>query len=93
MTAALLELRVKPNAKQSQLIGWHGTALKLAVQATPERGRANAAVVALLAEVLQLPAAALTIVAGETSPNKRLRVVGITAEALRQRIDAALAGD
>ena len=65
-----LRLRVKPGARKTAIVGVHGGALKVAVAAAPEKGKANRAVVKLLAEVLDLPASAVTIAAGETTQDK-----------------------
>jgi uncharacterized protein (TIGR00251 family) len=65
-----LRLRVKPGARTTAIVGVHGGALKLAVAAAPEKGKANRAVIALLAEALDIPASAVTIVAGDTSQDK-----------------------
>ncbi len=90
-TDALLLVRVKPSAKRAGLIGWHGEALKLAVRAAPERGRANEEVLSVLAAALGVPVATLAIETGTTSQDKRVRVQGLTAAALRERLDAVLA--
>ncbi len=65
-----LRLRVKPGARKTAIVGVHGGALKVAVAAAPEKGRANRAVVKLLAEALELPSSAVTITAGESSQDK-----------------------
>lgn len=65
-----LRLRVKPGARKTAIVGIHGGALKIAVAAAPERGKANRAVVALLAKALGLPVSAVTIASGETSQDK-----------------------
>jgi uncharacterized protein (TIGR00251 family) len=65
-----LRLRVKPGARKTAIVGSHGGALKLSVAAPPERGKANRAVVALLAKALGLPSSAVTIASGETSQDK-----------------------
>ena len=65
-----LRLRVRPGAKKTAIVGAHGGALKVAVAAPPEKGKANRAVVKLLAETLELPVSAVTITAGETSQDK-----------------------
>lgn len=85
-----LRLRVKPGARRSEIVGVHGGALKVSVNAAPERGRANAAVVELLAEVLGVPRASVSIVAGESSQDKVV-VVALPAEELAGRIGAAIA--
>jgi hypothetical protein len=65
-----LRLRVKPGARKTAIVGVHSGALKVAVAAAPERGKANRAVVALLAEALGLPFSGVTIASGETSRDK-----------------------
>jgi uncharacterized protein (TIGR00251 family) len=65
-----LRLRVKPGARRSTIVGVHGGALKLAVAAPPEKGKANRAVIALLADALGLTPSAVTITTGETSQDK-----------------------
>ena len=65
-----LRLRVKAGARRSAIVGAHGGALKVAVAAAPERGRANRAVIALLADALDIPSSAVTIAAGETGKDK-----------------------
>jgi len=80
-----LRLRVKPGAKTNALVGAHGGALKVAVAAPPERGKANRAVVKLLAATLGLPASAVTITAGETSQDKVV-VIALGLSVLRDRL-------
>lgn len=80
-----LRLRVKPGARRSEVVGVHGGALKVAVQAAPEKGKANRAVAELLAEALDLPVSSVTIVAGEASQDK-VAVVALAPEDLRGRL-------
>jgi len=89
---SVLVLRVKPHARRAGLIGWHGDALKLAVRAAPERGRANDEVMTVLAAALDLPVGALALESGTASQDKRVRVRGLDALELRRRIDVALGG-
>ena len=77
-----LRLRVKPGARKTAIVGIHGGALKVAVAAAPEKGKANRAVVKLLAEALDLPASAVTIAAGETSQDK-VAEIALSPEAVR----------
>ena len=70
-----VELRVQPRARRTALES-AGTMLKAAVTVPPEEGKANAAVVALLAESWRLPKSAFTIVKGETARNKTVGVAG-----------------
>lgn len=88
--AARLEIKVAAGASKNALQGFAGDVLKLAVTAAPERGRANKAVCALLADVLQVPVSALDIARGATRPRKVLTVQGLDAAELRARLNAAL---
>ncbi|HXX95431.1 MAG TPA: DUF167 domain-containing protein, partial [Planctomycetota bacterium] len=63
-----LSLKVVPKSSRDRIVGWVGDRLKVQVTAPPERGRANQAVLALLAGVLELPASRIRLVAGETGP-------------------------
>ena len=88
-----LAVRVQPGASRSALKGWRADgALALAVGAAPERGRANRAALALLAEVLGIAVSALAVARGETSRSKWIEIEGLTEGEVKQRIDAALAG-
>ena len=69
-----LELRVKPGARRSAIVGVHGGALKVAVPAAPERGKANRAVLDLLGEALGLPPSSLRLLSGEASRDKTVLV-------------------
>jgi uncharacterized protein (TIGR00251 family) len=83
-----IELRVKvvPGASRTGISGYWGSALKLAVAAPPEGGRANQAVCGLLAELFGVRNADVTIAAGGTRPLKRIRIAGLTAAAARARL-------
>ena len=69
-----LRLRVKAGAKRNALLGVHARALKLSVTAAPEKGKANKAVLGLLAETLGVAPSALKLVAGASSPDKTVLV-------------------
>lgn len=86
-------LRVSPGARRPGLLGLHGGALKLAVAAPPEKGKANRAVLGLLAALLEVPEKSLELVSGETSQDKRVRIAKgmLDAAALQARIAALLA--
>ena len=76
-----IRLRVQPRARRNRAGGLAdeadgGVALKVAVTAAPEDGRANAAVVALLAEEWNVPKTTLTVVAGATDRRKTIHLQG-----------------
>ena len=77
---------VSPGAKRSEVVGRQGDAWKLRVAAPPERGRANAAACALLADVLRVPAASVRVVAGATSRRKVVEVDGLDAAEADRRL-------
>lgn len=91
MSGARLHVKVSAGAARDAITGWRGAALKLSVSAAPERGKANAAVIGLLADVLELPRTALQLQHGATSADKQIAVEGLTEAELRQRIDRHLA--
>ncbi len=80
-----LRLRVKAGARRDTIVGAHGGALKVSVAAPPERGKANRAVLELLAGALGLPPSSLALVSGETSPDKTL-FVPLPPEAVARRV-------
>ena len=76
---AVLRLRVTPNAGRDAIEGYETladgtTVLRLRVSAVPDKGKANAAVLALLAKALGIPKSTLTITSGETARLKTVRI-------------------
>ena len=84
-----LQLRVSPGAGRSAVIGRHGDAWKVRVVAAPERGRANASVVALLAEALELRRPDIRIVSGAGSRDKVVELAGISSAEVERRLVVA----
>lgn len=80
MTAPSCTLAVKaiPNAPRSEVVGWLGDALKVKVHAPPVEGRANEVLCAYLADTFGLPRRAITLLRGDTSRQKLVRVDGLT---------------
>jgi uncharacterized protein len=83
---ATFQVKVHPRAKKNAITGEVGDALKLMLTAPPVEGRANQACVAFLAEVLNVPRASVRISAGENSRRKVIRVAGVSADELRQKL-------
>jgi len=80
-----LRVRVSPGARSNAVLGRHGEGWKVRVTATPEGGKANDAVLRLLAERLDLPGKSLARVSGPSSRDKIVELHGIdTAEAERR---------
>ena len=74
-----LSIRLHPGAKHNAITGLHDNALKIALNAPPIDGRANEALIAFLAERLTIPRAKITLIAGQTSRSKTLRITGKSA--------------
>jgi uncharacterized protein (TIGR00251 family) len=72
--AALIDVHVQPGARRDEIVGEYGGRLKIAIVAPPLDGRANAALVDVLARRLGLPRSAVRLVAGASGRAKRLRV-------------------
>ena len=89
-SGATFAVKVHPRAKRNAITGEVGDALKLSLTAPPIEGRANEACVEFLAKLLKLPRSSVTIASGHNSRNKVIRVNGISAQELRQRLAAAM---
>jgi uncharacterized protein (TIGR00251 family) len=83
---SILAVRAQPGARKNGVLGEHGGALKLAVTAPPERGRANKALTELLRELLGVKRSQVELYSGETSQDKRFLIRGLTAEELQNRL-------
>jgi len=72
--AVLLHVRVQPKARANAVKGWHGDTLRVSVTAVPEDGRANRAVIALLAETFDVAPSSINLVRGAASRDKWFRM-------------------
>lgn len=80
----LFNIRVVPRASRSEIVGTIDGALKVRISAPPVDGAANAEVIKLFAKAFGVGRSAVTIVSGETSKTKRVRVDGGSATRLRE---------
>jgi uncharacterized protein (TIGR00251 family) len=83
-------VKVHPRARKNEITGTIGDALKLALTAPPVEGRANQAVIEFFADLFDIPRSSVTIASGETSRNKVVRVIGISAQHVRDGLAATL---
>jgi hypothetical protein len=81
-----ITVTVSPGAERSELLGRHGDGWRARVAAPPERGRANAALCALLGEALGLPRSAVRVVGGARGRAKVVDVEGLDAAELERRL-------
>ncbi|MDP2701290.1 MAG: DUF167 domain-containing protein [Candidatus Rokubacteria bacterium] len=72
--AVLLHVRVQPKARANAVKGWHGAALRVSVTAAPEDGKANRAVIELLAETFDVAPSSINLVRGAASRDKWFRL-------------------
>jgi uncharacterized protein YggU (UPF0235/DUF167 family) len=84
-----VRLRVAPGAARAGVVGRHGDAWKLRVTAAAEGGRANDAVVRLLADTLALPRNAVTLVSGHSTRDKIVELAGIEPGDIERRLSSA----
>jgi len=73
----VIRVHAQPGAARSRIAGTHGDALKIQVHARPVEGAANRAIAEVLAEVLAVRPAAVSVVAGAHGREKRLAVDGL----------------
>jgi uncharacterized protein (TIGR00251 family) len=85
---ASINLRVTPGASRDALMGWQGDVLRLRVAAPAQRGKANDAVLRLLAAALGIERRRLRIVRGETSRQKVVSVDGLEQAEIRARLSS-----
>jgi hypothetical protein len=86
MPGCTLDLKTIPNAPRDEIAGWLGGALKVKVHAPALDGRANDALLAFLAEKLGVPRRALTLVRGDKSRHKVVRVAGLALAEVQARL-------
>jgi uncharacterized protein (TIGR00251 family) len=87
---AVLRVHVQPGASGDGIAGIYSNALKVRVRAPATSGRANEAVIALLAKELGVRATALTLTSGASSRDKRVHFSGLSAAELEKRLAGAL---
>jgi hypothetical protein len=78
----VFQVRVQPKSRRNEITGLHGDALKIRLAAPPIEGKANQALQKFLAKQLHIPPSAVEILTGHTSRQKRVRVTGVSAQAI-----------
>jgi uncharacterized protein len=89
MESTRLRLRVSPGATRPGVVGRHGEAWKVRVAAAPEGGRANEAVIRLLADTLSVPRDAVTLVSGHSGRDKIVELAGLGPAQIERRLTSA----
>ncbi len=86
MPACTLELKTIPNAPRDEVAGWLGDALKVKVHAPALEGRANDALLEFLADKLGVHRRDVTLVRGDKSRHKVVRIAGLTLAEVKGRL-------
>lgn len=85
---ARISVRLTPRAGRSAIDGWDGDVLRARVAAPPVDGKANDALLRLLAKALGVAPSRVTLVSGAQSRVKIVEVDGMTADVVRRALDA-----
>lgn len=89
----VLSIRARPGARRNGIDGVHAGALKVSVTQAAEKGKANNAVIALLAKELHLSKSQFTLLSGQTSARKRLLIQGVLTGQLLQKLAGVIGAD
>ena len=81
-----LQIKVVPKSSRNCIAGWMGDTLKVWVTAPPERGKANIAVQAVLADALGVSRESIRLVAGLQSSRKVVEIEGLVAAEVHRRL-------
>jgi uncharacterized protein (TIGR00251 family) len=79
---------VSAGSSASKVRGVHGDALKVAVRAAPEKGKANSEVEEVLAKFFGVGPRSVAVVSGQTSRSKVVQITGVEADSVRKKIEA-----
>ncbi len=83
---SLLKVKVVSGSSRNHIAGWLGESLKIRVTAIPEKGKANDAVVSLLADTLRVPKQDVTISSRASSPRKVFKISGLSHSEIKSRL-------
>lgn len=83
-------VKVVPGSSRNKIVGVWETALRVAVAAPPEGGKANKEVVRLLADAFGVKRGDVTITRGQTQPQKRVHIAGISVSGARRVVAKSL---
>lgn len=87
----ILPVRAQPGARRNEVRGIQDDALKVCVTQAPEKGKANKAILEVLAKWLGVRKSQIELISGETASQKKFLVRGMEQEDLAERIKARLA--
>ncbi len=83
---AMLHVKVVPGSSRNRVVGMLGDALKVAVAAAPEKGKANEAVREVLAQFFAVKIGQVELISGQTQPRKTFLLKGVNDAAVQQKL-------
>src|SRR5262245_13428539 len=90
-TGVVLLVHAQPGARRNAIIGEHAGRLKVAVTEAPERGKANKALIELLADALGVKRSQVRLLSGDSGSRKKFLIVGGDLSGLNRRLGDILA--
>ena len=88
----VLTVKATPRANRSEIIGAEPEWLRVRLKAPPVDGKANAELIVFFAKLFGVPKSAVGILTGDTSRLKRIRLRGVSADAVAARVQSPLNG-
>ena len=82
-----IDVHVQPRARKTEIVGMHGDAVKIRLQAPPADGAANEELIRVLSKKLGVRRTDIELVGGVSSRRKRIRINGLTASAVHRALD------
>jgi hypothetical protein len=86
----ILPVHAHPGARKNGVTGIHAGRLKVAVTQAPDKGKANQALIKLLAALLEISPSQITLIAGATSHHKKFLIAGLDRANLERRLRTVL---
>ncbi len=85
---AKLQVRVQPGASRNEVVGFEGELLRVKLTAPPVEGKANKALIALLADALRISKSGIEIIGGQSARLKLLDIPDLDAGEIRSRLQS-----
>lgn len=82
----IVSVKVIPKSSCNKIVGWENGELKIKIAAPPDKGQANDALIAFLADCLDISKSSITLLRGDTARHKRLQIDGLSPEQFQQHI-------
>ena len=86
MADTTLKIRLTPRGSRNEILGWEGDTLRVKITAPPVEGAANKACVEFIADGLGIKRGQVSIISGDKSRDKVLKITGMSEEAVRKAV-------